>query len=118
MIHTIVYERQAMKGCRLLLSIDRRRSLDIAQETLSLYLKLRAESAFGYILGGIDFSGDARTNDAVTYIPVLKKAQDNDIPIAVHLAEIPNEKETCACLGASSTDDSGVRINNIMRKYL
>ena len=53
MIHTIVHEGQVMKGCRLLLSIDRRRSLDIAQETLSLYLKLREESPFGYILGGI-----------------------------------------------------------------
>ena len=106
-IETMVSKRKIMKNCRLLLSIDRRRSLDIAQETLALYLKLRDESPFGYLLGGIDFSGDARSNDATAFIPVMKKAQDNGIRLAVHLAEIPNEKETCAFLGSMS-NESGV----------
>jgi len=106
-IETMVSKRKIMKNCRLLLSIDRRRSLDIAQETLALYLKLRDESPFGYLLGGIDFSGDARSNDATAFIPVMKKAQDNGIRLAVHLAEIPNEKETCAFLGSMS-NESGI----------
>ena len=106
-IDTMVSKRKIMKNCRLLLSIDRRRSLDIAQETLALYLKLRDESPYGYLLGGIDFSGDARSNDATAFIPVMKKAQDNGIRLAVHLAEIPNEKETCAFLGSMS-NESGV----------
>ena len=84
--------------------------MDIAQETLSLYLKLRDESPLGYLLGGIDFSGDARSNDATTFIPVMKKAQDSGIKLAVHLAEIPNEKETCAFLGAMS-NESGVKLH-------
>ena len=109
-IETMVSKRKIMKNCRLILSIDRRRSLDIAQDTLSLYLKLRDESHLGYLLGGIDFSGDARSNDATTFIPVMKKAQDNGIKLAVHLAEIPNEKETCAFLGATS-NESGVNTN-------
>ena len=108
-IEAMVSKRKIMKNCRLLLSIDRRRSLDIAQETLNLYLKLRDESPLGYLLGGIDFSGDARANDAITFIPVMKKAQENGIRLAVHLAEIPNEKETCAFLGSTS-NESGVNV--------
>ena len=108
-IHSMLSDRKVVKNCRLLLSIDRRRSLDVAQETLALYLQIRDQSPFGYLLGGIDFSGDARSNDAVTFIPVMKKAQDHGIKLAVHLAEIPNEKETCAFLGAMP-NDSGVII--------
>ena len=115
-IHTMVSERQIMKGCRLLLSIDRRRSLDVAQETLSLYIHLRDQSPFGQLLGGIDFSGDARSNDAIAFIPILKRAQDNGIKLAVHMAEVPNEKETCAFLGATR-DDSGVRSTQVARKF-
>ena len=107
----MVSERKIMKMCRLILSIDRRRSLDVAHETLSLYLQLREQSPFGYLLGGIDFSGDARSNDAVTFIPLMKKAQENGIKLAVHLAEIPNEKETCAFLG-EMPNDSGVTIDD------
>ena len=105
-------DRKIVKNCRLLLSIDRRRSLDIAQETLALYLQIREQSPFGYLLGGIDFSGDARSNDAVTFIPVMKKAQDHGIKLAVHLAEIPNEKETCAFLGAMPNDSGVIILKN------
>lgn len=103
-IDIMVSERKLMQGCKLLLSIDRRKSLEEAEATLALYLSLRNNSRHGHLLAGIDFSGDARSNDAITFIPLLKKAKDNGIKLAVHIAEVPNEKETAAFLGATAQD--------------
>ena len=72
--------------CALLLSIDRRRPLSDALDTMEIYRKSDRD-----IVVGIDFSGDARCGDLADFLPILKKAQDEDgAKLAVHLGEVPN----------------------------
>ena len=72
--------------CALLLSIDRRRPLSDALDTLEIFRKSDRD-----IVVGIDFSGDARCGDLADFLPILKKAQDEDgAKLAVHLGEVPN----------------------------
>ena len=72
--------------CALLLSIDRRRPLSDALDTMEIFRKSDRD-----IVVGIDFSGDARCGDLADFLPILKKAQDEDgAKLAVHLGEVPN----------------------------
>ena len=108
MIDKVVKDRKLLLGCKLLVSIDRRKSLEEAENTLGLYLSLMNNPIYRHLLAGIDFSGDARSNNALTFLPILKRAQDHGIKLAVHVAEVPNEKETSAFLGASVPDSKVV----------
>jgi adenosine deaminase len=45
------------------------------------------------VVVGLDFSGDARVNDAKNYLDVLHSAKDRGLFVTVHLAEVPNVEE-------------------------
>ncbi|EFO15024.2 hypothetical protein LOAG_13491 [Loa loa] len=75
---------------RLLLSIDRRQTVEEAEETLNLalrYGKYNDDKATSGVIIGIDISGDPKY-DARKFLPLLRKVK-NDFPvIAFHLAEV------------------------------
>lgn len=77
---------------RLLLSIDRKSTVEIAWETVAVASELAAAS--DGIVVGIDFSGNPKINDAKDFIPVLAHAKSRGLKIAVHLAEIVNAQES------------------------
>ncbi|GAB1606104.1 adenosine deaminase-like protein [Argonauta hians] len=92
---------EAIKDCkkesldievRLLLSIDRRTTIKIAEDVVDIAVELLHKSD-GIVLG-LDFSGDPKVNDATVFIPLLRKAKSNGLKLAIHLAEVLNTSET------------------------
>ncbi len=71
---------------RLLLSIDRRKSLDVARETKRLCEKFR--ESHPDVLVGIELSGDAAEGDARMFLPLLKETKEQGLKLSVHLAEV------------------------------
>nr|XP_043625097.1 N6-mAMP deaminase isoform X2 [Erigeron canadensis] len=65
---------------RLLLSIDRRESTAAAMET-----------DMGVI--GIDLSGNPNVGEWATFLPALKFAKEQGLPVTLHCGEVPNSVE-------------------------
>ncbi|KAG5992507.1 hypothetical protein E4U43_003745 [Claviceps pusilla] len=73
---------------RLILSVDRRHSLAVAESVLDSATRLRTEEGPGVV--GIDLCGDPtrRTGGEVSvFTPVFKQAAQNGLGITVHFAE-------------------------------
>uniref|UniRef100_A0A0C9RW55 TSA: Wollemia nobilis Ref_Wollemi_Transcript_9671_1593 transcribed RNA sequence n=1 Tax=Wollemia nobilis TaxID=56998 RepID=A0A0C9RW55_9CONI len=73
---------------RLLLSIDRRDSLDGAMETVQLALEMRNTGVVG-----IDLSGNPVVGHWQTFLPALTWARKQGLPITLHCGEVPNRQE-------------------------
>lgn len=71
---------------RLLLSLKRSSSLELAKTTVDLALKYQK---WGIV--GIDLSGDSTLGQIETILPELKRAKDAGLFLTVHLGEAPNE---------------------------
>lgn len=91
-IHEVNQDETKDIVAKYLPSIDRRNPVKMAEETLEL--AIRYHESHPDLLIGIDLSGDARVGDALDFIPVLERARDAGLSLAVHLAEVPNHKET------------------------
>lgn len=89
----------------LLLSIDRRNSVEIAEKTVDLAEKLCKETD-GVVIG-IDFSGDPAVGNAADFIPVFLSAKEKGLKVASHLAELAMFDETLAVLKQSPPDRIG-----------
>jgi len=76
---------------KYLISIDRRGSVADAEEALKLCVEMHGK--YPSVVVGLDFSGDARVNDAKNYLDVLHSAKDRGLFVTVHLAEVPNVEE-------------------------
>ena len=75
----------------LLVSIDRRKSVEEADENVELAIELH--KLYPDIVLGCDLSGDARVNDLKDYIPFLQKSSLNGLKVSLHFAEVANESE-------------------------
>ncbi|CEG50099.1 adenosine deaminase-like [Plasmopara halstedii] len=73
---------------RLLLSINRNQSLELAENTVSMALKRKNEQKCPFIVG-IDFSGNSERPESEFYRfeKVLERARAGGLKIAVHFAE-------------------------------
>lgn len=67
---------------RLLLSIDRRETLEAAMETVKLALELKDVGVVG-----IDLSGNPKVGDWTTFLPALKFARDQGLRVTLHCGE-------------------------------
>jgi len=90
---------------RLLVSIDRRKGVDDARDSLDLAQEFRRE--YGDIIVGLDVSGDPVVGNILDYVEVLEEARRRGLKVSVHLAEVPNEKEVEAFLTAFLPDRIG-----------
>ncbi|XP_041366810.1 adenosine deaminase-like protein isoform X1 [Gigantopelta aegis] len=90
---------------RILISIDRRKGVNVARQTVSLADRYLHDS--DGVVVGIDFSGDPRVGDATDYIPVFQSAHEKGLKLALHLAEIPNFEETLNVLKQCHCDRIG-----------
>lgn len=78
---------------RLLLSIDRRETTAAAMETVDLALDMKE---LGVV--GIDLSGNPVVGEWRTFLPALKYAKKQGLPVTVHCGEVPNPEEIQAML--------------------
>lgn len=77
--------------CRLLVAIDRSRSLEEAQEHVDLavsFLGDRAGGRFPNRVVGIDVGGNPSRGDLRTFFPLLRKAKDAGLFVTLHCAEV------------------------------
>ena len=84
-------QNQSAVKAALLVSIDRRKSVEEADENVELALSLKRD--FPAVVVGIDLSGDARVNQLEDYIDALQKAQAQGLKVSLHFAEVKNDKE-------------------------
>lgn len=71
---------------RILLSLQRDCSIEIAQKTLALIKKYRNEGVVG-----LDISGDSTKGDCSAIFSILPELQHHKIPISLHIGESPQE---------------------------
>ncbi|XP_073827710.1 adenosine deaminase-like protein [Musca autumnalis] len=77
---------------KLLVSIDRSQGTEAANEIVNLAIELKDH--YPNIIRGIDLSGNPAKGNFKYFIPHLRKAKDANLKLALHCAEINNEKET------------------------
>lgn len=90
---------------RLLVSIDRRKGVQDALDTLEIVEEFKG--VFGPLIVGIDVSGDPAVGNLVDYVGVLNEARSRGLKSSVHLAEIPNRDEVQTFLNAFLPDRIG-----------
>ena len=88
---------------KYLVSIDRRGTVGDAETAVKLCVDMNKKHP--NIVVGIDLSGDARVNDAIDFIPLLKSATDANLRVTAHLAEVPNVEEVFSFLTQSWRPD-------------
>ncbi|VIO94943.1 Adenosine/AMP deaminase family protein [Brugia malayi] len=106
LITGVVQSRQLFPNIyvRFLLSIDRRQTVEEAEETLKLalrYGKYNDDETINGIIIGIDISGNPKY-DARKFLPLLQKTKNDFSVIAFHLAEMKeyiDEIEECVQFG-------------------
>ncbi|TMS35659.1 hypothetical protein L596_003017 [Steinernema carpocapsae] len=88
-VHTVLSAIRSAESdnitTRLLLSIDRARGVDDAQETVNILQKFVAESE--HLIVGVDLSGNPKADGRV-YIPLLQKVRAMGLKVTLHLAEL------------------------------
>ncbi|CAO2823667.1 unnamed protein product [Amaranthus hypochondriacus] len=67
---------------RLLLSIDRRETLEAAMETVKLALEMRNSGVVG-----IDLSGNPKVGEWTTFLPALRFAREQGLRVTLHCGE-------------------------------
>ncbi|XP_023178859.1 adenosine deaminase-like protein [Drosophila hydei] len=76
---------------KLLPSINRAEPVDVAEETVALAVELSAIEPD--IIVGIDFSGNPNQGKFKDFMPVLNKARNHGLKLAMHCAEVDNPLE-------------------------
>jgi len=74
---------------RLILSIDRKSTLEQAMETVNLAIKLKTTD----IIVGVDMCGNTNGGSFSRIKPAFDFARKNGLGVTIHTAEIPNSRE-------------------------
>jgi adenosine deaminase len=76
--------------CRLLVAIDRSRSLEEAQEHVDLAISFlgNSDSRFPSRVVGIDVGGNPCRGDLRTFFPLLRRAKEAGLFVTLHCAEV------------------------------
>jgi adenosine deaminase len=74
---------------RLLISIDRSKSVEENEETVELALGVRTRSD---VVVGIDLSGNPLKESFVNFLPLLERCRNMGMSITVHTAEVPDKE--------------------------
>ncbi|CAM9272345.1 unnamed protein product [Ascophyllum nodosum] len=81
---------------RLLLSIDRGRTVDDAMVVAKLAVKLRRNELWGAYVVGVDFSGNPTKGAFEDFRPALELARSGGLKVTAHCGEVPNDSEFSA----------------------
>uniref|UniRef100_A0A8B9L220 Adenosine deaminase domain-containing protein n=1 Tax=Astyanax mexicanus TaxID=7994 RepID=A0A8B9L220_ASTMX len=76
---------------RFLVAIDRRNGTKVAMETVKLAEDFMLSS--NGVVVGLDLSGDPTVGHGRDLLPALQKARNCGLKLALHLSEIPSQKE-------------------------
>lgn len=78
---------------RLILSVDRAKSVEDGRETIEMCEKMRRESGESGRIVGVDFSGDPKSGSLHhKFRPLLDLVRRHAIPVTIHIGEIWNDE--------------------------
>lgn len=81
---------------KFIVSINRRESIESAEENGSLAIK--NAKLYPNIVCGVDLSGDPASKKFPDFQPILSKAKENGLKLALHCGEIEDQDEISAML--------------------
>ncbi|KAG5839332.1 hypothetical protein ANANG_G00203900 [Anguilla anguilla] len=76
---------------RFLVAVDRRNGPQVAMETVKLAEDFMVSS--DGVVVGLDLSGDPKVGHGKDLLPALQKAKNCGLKLALHLSEVPSQKE-------------------------
>jgi adenosine deaminase len=111
---SVISEHNALYGdrmvTRLLLSIDRAKSMEENQSVLQLALQSREK--FGDLVVGIDLSGNPMKGNVIDeLLPILQQCRDAGFRITMHAAEVPELDYPCDLVAVESKNLSVISMN-------
>ncbi|CBJ34009.1 conserved unknown protein [Ectocarpus siliculosus] len=78
---------------RLLLSVDRTKSVEEAMEVAKLAVELRGEEEWRPYVLGMDFSGNPTKGSFKEFRLAFESARSNGLKVTVHCGEVPNDTD-------------------------
>lgn len=81
---------------KLIISINRRESIESAIENVDLAIKYA--KMYSDIVCGVDLSGDPVCKTFADFEPMLRKAKNAELKLALHCGEIDDQTEIAAML--------------------
>lgn len=81
---------------KFIVSINRRESIESAEENGSLAIKYA--KSYPNVVCGVDLSGDPASKTFPDFVPILSKAKENGLKLALHCGEIEDQDEISAML--------------------
>ncbi|CAM9351236.1 unnamed protein product [Ectocarpus sp. 6 AP-2014] len=78
---------------RLLLSVDRTKSVEEAMEVAKLAVELRGEEKWRPYVLGMDFSGNPTKGPFKEFRLAFESARSNGLKVTVHCGEVPNDAD-------------------------
>lgn len=76
---------------KLIVSINRRESIDSAEENIELAIKY--SQLYPNIICGVDLSGDPMSKQFADFEPYLTKARNSGLKLALHCGEVEGRDE-------------------------
>lgn len=101
---------------KLIVSINRRESLESSMENVDLAIKYA--KLYANVICGIDLSGDPTQKAFVDFVPLLTKAKEHGFKLALHCGEVDNQSEITDMLNfgmdrlGHGTFINGILLNN------
>ena len=77
---------------RLIVSVDRSKTVDEAYENVDLAIELKNSGCKQIV--GVEIGGNPAKNDFRDFVPVFKKARQHGLPISIHCGEVPMARES------------------------
>ncbi|KAI5105401.1 adenosine deaminase-like protein, partial [Silurus meridionalis] len=90
---------------RFLVSVDRRNGHEVAMETVKLAEDFMLSS--DGVVVGLDLSGDPTVSHGKDLLPALQRARNCGLKLALHMSEVPSQKEESELLLALPPDRIG-----------
>lgn len=81
---------------KLIVSINRREIIESAKENVELAIKYA--KLYPNIICGVDLSGDPTSKHFADFEPILLRAKNDGLKLALHCGEIDNPEEITAML--------------------
>lgn len=76
---------------KLIVSMSRRDDLELSMENVDLAIKYT--KIYPDVICGVDLSGDPAHKTFIDFVPLLQKAKEHGLKLALHCGEIDNQSE-------------------------
>jgi len=97
-LHTVLSTVNAWSGrtvVRLIVSIDRSKSLQEATDNVALAVQTKQKHALGHLIAGVEVSGNPSKGELAPLIPLLQDAKTKGLGVCLHACEVKGGAKEC-----------------------